>query len=145
MSKLDELIAELCPDGVEYKEIDEIFELKNGYTPSKRNNDFWENGTVPWFTLNDIRTNGRLLDDSIQHVTEDGVKGGKLIPKGSIIMSTTATIGEHALIKVDALTNQQITSFSLRTSYNNKLDIMFAFYYFFIYGEWCQKNANQSG
>jgi type I restriction enzyme S subunit len=111
VSRLEQLIAEFCPDGVEYKEIDEIFELKNGYTPSKRNNDFWENGTVPWFTLNDIRTNGRLLDDSIQHVTEDGVKGGKLIPKGSIIMSTTATIGEHALIKVDALTNQQITSF----------------------------------
>jgi type I restriction enzyme S subunit len=61
--------------GWNIKKIDEIFELKNGYTPSKRNNDFWENGTVPWFTLNDIRTNGRLLDDSIQHGNRRWCKG----------------------------------------------------------------------
>jgi len=145
MSRLEELIAELCPDGVEYLEIDDAFELKNGYTPSKRNDKYWNNGTIPWFTLNDIRTNGRILYDAIQHVTEEGVKGGKLVPKGSIIMSTTATIGEHALINVDALTNQQITSYTLKSSYSNKLDIKFAFYYFFNYGEWCRKEANQSG
>ena len=30
MSKLEELIAELCPDGVEYKELSEILTIKNG-------------------------------------------------------------------------------------------------------------------
>lgn len=30
MSRLDELIAELCPDGVEYKELGEIGELIRG-------------------------------------------------------------------------------------------------------------------
>ena len=38
MSRLDELIKELCPNGVEYKKLGEIFNLKNGYTPSKANN-----------------------------------------------------------------------------------------------------------
>lgn len=28
MSKLDELIAELCPDGVEYKELKDILTIK---------------------------------------------------------------------------------------------------------------------
>ena len=63
MSKLEELIAELCPDGVEYVQLREVFELKNGYTPSKSNPAFWQNGTVPWFRMEDIRENGRILSD----------------------------------------------------------------------------------
>ena len=35
MSKLDKMIAKLCPDGVEYKTISELFNTRNGYTPSK--------------------------------------------------------------------------------------------------------------
>ena len=30
MSRLDELIKELCPDGVEYKELKEVLTIKNG-------------------------------------------------------------------------------------------------------------------
>ena len=30
MSKLDELLAELCPDGVEYRELKDVLTIKNG-------------------------------------------------------------------------------------------------------------------
>ena len=100
MSKLEELITEYCPDGVEYKLVDELFDIKNGYTPLKSNSIFWENGSIPWFRMEDIRANGRILSDSIQYITPEAVKGN-LLPANSLIMSTTATIGEHALIKVD--------------------------------------------
>ena len=30
MSKLEELIAELCPDGVEYKTLSQVLTIKNG-------------------------------------------------------------------------------------------------------------------
>ena len=53
MTKLDELIQELCPDGVKYLPIPELFITRNGYTPSKANNEFWENGTIPWFRMED--------------------------------------------------------------------------------------------
>ena len=32
MTKLDELIQELCPDGVKYLPIPELFITRNGYT-----------------------------------------------------------------------------------------------------------------
>ena len=35
MSKLEELIEELCPDGVEYKRVDEIFNISRGKVMSK--------------------------------------------------------------------------------------------------------------
>lgn len=141
-SKLEDLIAKLCPNGVEYHSLEELFVIKNGYTPSKSNSEFWTDGTVPWFRMDDIRAHGRVLSDSIQHVTKSAVKSGKLFPANSIILATTATIGEHALVIVDSLANQQFTFFSKRESLGFDLDMKYVFYYFFIIDEWCKRNVN---
>lgn len=129
---------------VEWKAVGEIFDLKNGYTPSKANSAYWTNGEVPWFRMEDIRTNGRVLKSAIQRVSKSAVKG-KLIPANSLIMSTTATLGEHALIEVPFLTNQQITSFSVNIEHREKVDVKFMFHYFFKFGKWCVENANKNG
>ena len=118
--------------------------MRNGYTPSKANNDFWTNGTIPWFRMEDIRQNGRILADSIQHITPQAVKG-KLFPAGSIIMATTATIGEHALLIADSLANQRFTFFTKNVNRSlPELDMKYAFYYFFIIGGWCTQNTQVS-
>jgi type I restriction enzyme S subunit len=49
MTKLDRLIADLCPGGVEYKTFQEAFDIKNGYIQSKGNPLYWKDGTLPWF------------------------------------------------------------------------------------------------
>ena len=36
MSKLDELIQEFCPDGVEYKRLGEVSEMQRGTSVTKR-------------------------------------------------------------------------------------------------------------
>ncbi|RVY31228.1 restriction endonuclease subunit S, partial [Helicobacter pylori] len=117
----------------------------NGYTPSKNNPEFWKNGTIPWFRMEDIRENGRILKDSIQHITPKALKGKKLFPKNSIIISTTATIGEHALLIVDSLANQQFTFLSKKANCDLALDMKFFFYQCFLLGEWCKNNTNVSG
>jgi len=123
----------------------DLFIMKNGYTPSKSHPEFWEGGTLPWFRMEDIRLNGRILSDSIQHITPEGVKKGGLFPANSIIVATTATIGEHALIIVDSLANQQFTFLTKCKSYDSRLDMKYMYYYMFIVDEWCKKNTNVSG
>ncbi|OCX43164.1 hypothetical protein A7X81_07930 [Campylobacter ornithocola] len=145
MNKIEKLLKELCPNGVEFKKLDEIFDIKNGYTPSKANKDFWNDGTIPWFRMDDIRTNGRILSDSLQHITKQALKGGKIFPKNSIIISTTATIGEHALVVVDSMANQQFTYLSKKANCDLSIDMKFIYYYCFILGEWCKQNTNISG
>ena len=135
---------ELAKVGFEWKSLGEVFHLKNGYTPSKSNKEYWENGTIPWFRMEDIRENGRILDYALQQVSESAVKGGKLFPANSIIMATTATIGEHALVTVNCLSNQQLTNFSIKNEFSKLLDIKFAFHYFFIIDEQAKKIANKS-
>ncbi|GHS13025.1 hypothetical protein JP0116_06000 [Helicobacter pylori] len=143
--RLQTLLQTLAPKGVEFKTLEEVFEIKNGYTPSKNNPEFWEKGTIPWFRMEDIRENGRILKDSIQHITPKALKGKKLFPKNSIIISTTATIGEHALLIVDSLANQRFTFLSKKANCDLALDMKFFFYQCFLLGEWCKKNTNVSG
>lgn len=107
---------------VEWKSIVDCFELKNGYTPSKSKSEYWENGNIPWFRMEDIRKNGRILSDAIQHITPEAVKS-KLFPSNSILLATTATIGEHALITVPSLANQQFTYITLRKSFESKINM----------------------
>ncbi|GAA9160755.1 restriction endonuclease subunit S [Helicobacter pylori] len=145
MHKIERLLQTLAPKGVEFKTLEQVFEIKNGYTPSKNNPEFWEKGTIPWFRMEDIRENGRILKDSIQHITPKALKGKKLFPKNSIIISTTATIGEHALLIVDSLANQRFTFLSKKANCGIALDMKFFFYQCFLLGEWCKKNTNVSG
>lgn len=125
--------------------IDEVFELRNGYTPSKAIDAFWKGGTIPWFRMEDIRENGGILKDAIQHVTPLGIKGNGLFEKNSIILSTTATIGVHAMLIADSLANQRFTNFSIRKSLKNSYDPMFVYYSFFGIDEWSKKNTNSGG
>ena len=129
---------------MEWKPLGEVFETRNGYTPSKANAEFWTNGTIPWFRMEDIRANGGVLKESIQYITTQAVKGKGLFEAGSIIMATTATIGEHALIIADSLANQRFTNFKVRKSLNKRLLSKFIYYYFFIIDEWCKRNVNVS-
>ena len=141
---IDRLVAELCPDGVEYRPIEELFTTRNGYTPSKSNSSYWENGTVPWFRMEDIRENGGVLSEALQSVHESALKKGGMFPAGSIIVATSATIGEHALINVDFLCNQRFTVLILKDEFKNLLSPKFIYYYSFILDRWCLSNTTQS-
>lgn len=139
----DKLLS-FAEDEVEWKTLDEVFYLKNGYTPSKSEPKFWDNGNIPWFRMEDIRKNGMILNDSLQKINKVAIKGGKLFPANSIIIATSATIGEHALITVPYLSNQRFTNLNLKEEYKNKYDIRFVFYYCFKLSDWCKNNTTLS-
>lgn len=142
MSKLEELIKELCPNGVEHKKLGELFNTKNGYTPSKSNPEFWENGMVPWFRMEDIRENGRILSKATQYVSRKAIKG-EPFPENSIIVATSATIGEHALITVPSLANQRFTYLMLKDQYKDMFNVKFLYYYCFRLDSYCKECLNQ--
>ena len=143
-SKAKKLIEMIQTAPVEWKPLGEVFDLKNGYTPSKSIKEYWENGSIPWFRMEDIRENGRILDSALQQISESAIKGGKLFPANSIIMATSATIGEHALITVPFLANQRFTNLSLKPEFTDKFNIYFLYYYCFNLSEWCKKNTTTS-
>lgn len=141
----DQLLDLEGKPGVEMKMIKEVFDTRNGYTPSTSNKLFWNDGIIPWFKMEDIRDNGRILSDSFLHITPQAVKGKGLFKANSIILATSATIGEHALILVDFLCNQRFTNLSLKENYMQSIDIKYVYYYMFIVDKWCKQHVNQGG
>ena len=133
MSRLDELIWKNCVQmEFEMHELQELFITRNGYTPllnPEKVSFLGKNGTVPWFKMEDIRANGNILSDALQHVNECAVKG-KLFPENSIIVATSATVGEHALITVPSLANQRFTYLMVKP--NMKIGLCLKFLLFLL-------------
>jgi type I restriction enzyme S subunit len=115
-----------------------VCKLRNGYTPSKANPDFWSEGTIPWYRMEDIRESGRRLNEAKQYITESAIKGGGLFEAGSFIMATTATIGEHAVLIVDSLANQRFTNLKIRKSLSHSDFNAFFFQYLFVVDDYCK-------
>lgn len=119
--------------------------IRNGYTPSKANPAFWENGTIPWYRMEDIRKSGRMLNEAIQCVTPKAVKSAGTFDAGSFILAIcTASIGEHAMLIADSLANQQFANLKIRKSLSARINPMFMFYYMYVIGDFCRNNANST-
>jgi len=135
-------LSSLCSDGVAYRALSELFDIRNGYTPSKKNPAFWDGGTHPWFVMEDIRRDGTVLNDSSAHITDDAIKTG-LFPANSIIVATSATIGVHALVTVDFLCNQRFACMTVKERYADILDVRYAYQAFFALDRWCLEHVDQ--
>ena len=128
---------------VEWKALEKIFDTRTGYTPSKKIKSYWENGTVDWFTVEDINQKGRNLETANTKISEDGVKG-EIFKGNSVVLSTIASVGKFALIKNDFLINQQFTVFTLKKEFSNFLNMEFAKHYFSQISEYCLKNVRKA-
>ena len=49
------------PSGWQEKNLDAVCNIINGSTPKRSVSEYWENGTIPWFTVDDIRRDGRII------------------------------------------------------------------------------------
>ena len=96
----------------------EICKIVNGSTPSRKEKAFWEGGDIPWFTIDDMREQGRDIFTTAQHVTQRAMeeKKVKLVPKNSVLLCCTASIGEAAIARKEMATNQQFNSLTPLTT-----------------------------
>lgn len=89
------------------KFLGDVCEIINGSTPLRSNKDFWENGQFPWFTIDDIRQQGRIINHTKQKVTEKALSKLRILPKDSVLLCCTASVGEYAITNIEITTNQQ--------------------------------------
>ena len=108
----------------------DVCDVYNGSTPSRAEAKYWENGTIPWFTVNDIRLNGRLVYSTKQLITEKAVEetSVKLLPKDTVLICCTASVGEHAIAKIPMATNQQFNGLVIKPKFIELLNSDFLFY-----------------
>jgi type I restriction enzyme M protein len=110
--------------------LSEVCEIFNGSTPSRQEPRYWENGTVPWFTVEDIRRNGRVIQKTEKFVTNEALNETslKLLPKNSVLLCCTASVGEYAFTEIEVTTNQQFNGLVVNNAFANRLLPKFLFF-----------------
>ena len=93
----------------------EICEIQAGGTPSRNKKEFWAQGNIPWVKIKDI--NSKYISKVEEHITELGLQfsSAKLFSRGTILYTIFATIGEVAILDIDAATNQAIAGLHLKS------------------------------
>ena len=99
---------ETIPDGWQRVRLGDVAEVIGGSTPSRGEPQFWE-GNIPWIVPSELTTlTSRYLSASKEFITAEGMKsaGLKLIPTGSVLLTSRATVGVTAINDVPLATNQ---------------------------------------
>lgn len=100
------------PDSWEWVKFGDIVSFSLGKTPRRGNKKYWENGTIPWVSISDIKDK-RLLNKTKEEITnqalEDSFKNN-LVPKGTLLMSFKLSIGKVCILDVPAVHNEAIIS-----------------------------------
>ncbi|XOQ44899.1 MAG: Restriction endonuclease subunit S [Clostridium sp.] len=107
MSKLEELIAKYCPDGVEYVKIEDIcIKISSGGTPNTSRSDYY-GGNIPWLRTQEV--DWVDIKDTGVKITNEGLQNSsaKWLPKNCVIVAMYgATAAKVAVNKIPLTTNQ---------------------------------------
>lgn len=111
------------------KKLGEICEVVGGGTPETSNKKYWD-GDLCWVTPKDLgKLDGFEISKTERRISNDGLKNSsaKLLPVGSVILSSRAPIGYVFINTVEMATNQGCKSFICGPDLYNKY-----LYYFLI-------------
>lgn len=109
------LKKELEPkEGWKRQTIGDVCYVQGGSTPRRTEKAFWENGTYPWFTVDDIREQGRIITDTKQKITKLAWEKMRVFPANSVLLCCTASVGEYALSTIPISSNQQFNGLTIK-------------------------------
>ena len=115
MSKIDDLIAKYCPNGVEYKTIADICNaVFAGGTPNTSRNDFY-GGDIPWLRSGEVNFNQIYkTEKTITQIGYDGSSAKWIKPQSVLLAMTGATVARSAVNEVRLTANQSVCAMEVK-------------------------------
>ena len=112
---------------MDYVKLGDLCVINSGGTPRRNNESYWKNGDIPWVKIGDL--NNGIVESTEEFITLDGLKNSsaKIFPSGTLLYTIFATIGEVAILNIDAATNQAIVGLQLKE--NQKVYLKYIYYY----------------
>lgn len=92
--------------------------LRSGHTPSRQRPEYWRDCRIPWFGLADVWQirdgNVEEVQETAERISELGLanSAATLLPKGTVILSRTASVGFSAVLGVDMATTQDFVNWT---------------------------------
>ena len=102
MSRLDELIAELCPDGVEFKTLGEVSQILRGASPRPIKNYITEDSDgVNWIKIGDVAPGSKYITETKERISKAGAAKSRYVKPGDFILSNSMSFGRPYILKID--------------------------------------------
>ena len=121
------------------KKLGEVCEIIGGGTPSTTNASFW-NGDINWFTPTEVGED-KYLYTSKRRISGLGLAScsARILPAGTILLTTRAGIGDLGILRNDAATNQGFQSLLPRAG------VHYEFVYYMMHTKKSELLQNASG
>ena len=112
---------------MKYKRLGELCNIVSGGTPSRSKTEYWNEGTIPWIKIGNIK--GKYINEADEFITQMGLdkSSAKLLTKGTVLYSIFATLGEVGILGIDACTNQAIAGITIKDV--SSIDADYLYYY----------------
>ena len=112
---------------MEFKTLSELCDIVSGGTPSRSRMEFWNNGDIPWIKIGNL--NGKYVEKADEYIAKVGLENSaaKVLPKGTILYTIFATLGETAILSIDACTNQAIAGICIKDNLQVSTDYIYYF------------------
>ena len=100
--------------GWEVKKLGEIGEVKTGNTPSRSNDNFYNEKFIEWIKTDNIRNEQMNPTTAAEYLSKEGAECGRIAGKGSILVACIAgslsSIGKCCITTKNVAFNQQINA-----------------------------------
>jgi type I restriction enzyme S subunit len=101
------------PENWKVTPIGSITQVRNGSTPRRNINEYWENGTIPWVPTTQV--NERFITVAREYITDVAIRETHLplVPRGSLLLAMIGqglTRGKVAKLLIDATINQNFAA-----------------------------------
>ena len=97
-------------NGLSTQSLGDVCNVIAGGTPSKKNSNFWDGGTIKWLGST-VCQNQKTVDSITDYITEEGLasSSAKIMRKDTTLIALVgATIGKIAFLPFEAAINQNI-------------------------------------
>jgi type I restriction enzyme S subunit len=101
------------PDGWKWTRLTDVALLETGHTPDRKNSNYWS-GDIGWVSLQDTESLDQPeITETTHSITEAGIanSSARLLPKGTVIFSRTATVGKSTLLGAEMATSQDFMNY----------------------------------
>ena len=116
-----------------------VCEIVGGGTPDTLHTEYW-GSSVEWFTPSEIGKT-KYVSRSVRKLSDIGLNNSsaKLLPIGTVLLTTRATLGEMSIAKRECCTNQ---GFQSLIPHQDRALSEYLYYMQIIIKPWCEKYAS---
>ncbi len=101
-NKIEKLIAEMCPDGVEFKALGDVMTIVRGASPRPIRSFLTDDKQgINWIKIGDVDHTAKYVTKAAQMITKKGAAKSRFLKKGDFILSNSMSFGRPYILEIE--------------------------------------------